>query len=210
MVGGGVVAQRKIETLLEYGAAIHMISRELTTALRKYVEDGKIKHLAREFTEDSLKGAFLVIAATDDPILNHHVSEDAKRRGLLINAVDQPSDCNFIVPSILRRGDFLISVSTSGKSPALSKKVREELEKGFGSEYGYFLILMGHLRKEILGKGLSGDENRRIFHELVHSIILDAMGRRDWSEVAIIINKILQTHFSQEDIINLLDVPSIE
>ncbi|MDY7038767.1 MAG: NAD(P)-dependent oxidoreductase, partial [Thermodesulfobacteriota bacterium] len=144
------------------------------------------------------------------PILNHHISEGAKKRGLLINVVDQPSDCNFIVPSILRRGDFLISVSTSGKSPALSKKVRVELEKDFGSEYGSFLILMGHLRKEILGKGLSSDEKRRIFHELVHSIILDAIGRKDWNEVAIIINKILQTHFSQEDITALIHVPLIE
>ncbi|MBW1863903.1 MAG: bifunctional precorrin-2 dehydrogenase/sirohydrochlorin ferrochelatase [Deltaproteobacteria bacterium] len=190
VVGGGTVAQRKIETLLEYGAVVHVIARQLTPTLNEYVEEGKMKLLGREFRESYLSGAFVVIA----------------EKGLLVNAVDQPSDCNFIVPSILRRGDLLIAVSTSGKSPALAKKVRETLEKKFGSEYELLLILMGHLRKEILSRGLSQDENMRIFHDLVDSRLLRAIGEKDWDEVASILNGIIETGLSSDDILDLLRI----
>jgi len=204
VVGGGSVAQRKIETLMEYGAAVYVITRELTPGLGKYVEEGKIKLIDQEFREDILDGAFVVIAATDDAVLNHRVSENARKRGLLVNVVDQPSECNFIVPSILRRGDLIIAVSTSGKSPALAKKVRRELERSFDSEYKALLILLGRLREEILAQDFSQDENRRLFHGLVDSPILEAIGRKDWDEVASIINGILHTRYSQEDVLQWL------
>jgi precorrin-2 dehydrogenase/sirohydrochlorin ferrochelatase len=206
VVGGGTVAERKIETLLEHGAEVRVVSRGLTPQLRKYSDEGKIGLLGQEFNEDCLEEAFLVIAATDDPGLNHQVSEKAKEKGLLVNAVDQPSDCNFILPSILRRGDLLVAVSTSGKSPALAKKVREALEERFGDEYGSFLVLMGRLREEILSQGLSQEENRRIFHELVNSPILEAMGRKDWDGVAEILNGIIPGRLSSKDVINYLKV----
>ncbi|MGD8985663.1 MAG: bifunctional precorrin-2 dehydrogenase/sirohydrochlorin ferrochelatase [Desulfobacteraceae bacterium] len=206
VVGGGPVAERKIETLLEYGADVQVVSRDLTPRLRKYSEGGTIGFLGQEFNEDCLEEAFMVIAATDDPRLNHQVSKKAKEKGLLVNAVDQPSDCNFIVPSILRRGDFLIAVSTSGKSPALAKKVREALEEGFGNEYESLLILMGRLREEILSQRLSQDENRRIFHELVNSPVLEAIARKDWNGVAVILNGIIPGRVSSKDVINYLKV----
>ena len=202
VVGGGMVAQRKIDTLLAYHADVHVISRDLTPILSKYLEERRIKLSGHEFSDDHLDGAFIVIAATDDPLLNRQVSEKASSRGLLINAVDQPADCNFIVPSILRRGDFLVAFSTSGKSPAFSKKVREELEEQFGDEYGSFLALMGRLREEILAKGLSQDENKRIFLELVNSHMLDAIAENDWNEVATILNRIMNTQKSAQDVIN--------
>ena len=206
VVGGGTVAERKIETLLEYGAAVQVISRELTPRLRKYSQEGAIGFLGQEFNEESLEEAFMVITATDDPRLNHQVSEKAKEKGLLVNAVDQPSDCNFILPSILRRGDLLIAVSTSGKSPALAKKVREALEERFGNEYESFLVLMGRIREEIRSQRLSQDENRRIFHELVNSPILEAIARKDWNEVATILNGIIPGRLSSKDVINYLKV----
>ncbi len=202
VVGGGVVAQRKVDTLLAYRADVHLISRELTPKLHQYLEKKKIKLCGHEFDESHLDGAFVVIAATDDPLLNRQVSERASARGLLINAVDQPADCNFIVPSILRRGDLLIAVSTSGKSPAFAKKVREELEKQFGDEYGSFLVLMGFLREEILEMNLSQEENKRIFQQLVNSPILDAIAEKDWNGVATILNRIMNTQKSAEDVIN--------
>jgi precorrin-2 dehydrogenase/sirohydrochlorin ferrochelatase len=206
VVGGGTVAERKIETLLEYGAAVQVVSRELTPRLRKYSEGGTIGFLGQEFNEDCLEGAFMVIAATDEPHLNRQVSEKAKEKGLLVNAVDQPSDCNFILPSILRRGDLLIAVSTSGKSPALAKKVRETLEERFGNEYASLLILMGRLREEIRSQRLSQDENRRIFHKLVNSPILEAIERKDWDEVRMILNGIIPWRLSSKDVINYLKV----
>ncbi|MFC1862686.1 bifunctional precorrin-2 dehydrogenase/sirohydrochlorin ferrochelatase [Thermodesulfobacteriota bacterium] len=205
LVGGGRVAQRKIETFLEYGALIFLISRDMTPKLEHYKEEGKLVYLGAEFHDDYLENASLVVSATDDPELNHRVSEAAKSRGLLVNAVDQPADCSFIVPSIVKRGDLMIAVSTSGKSPAFAKQLRKELEKKFGNHYGTFLTLMGNLRSEIIKKDLPVKENSRIFQELVESSILEAIDRGDWGDVASILNRILQTQMSSEDVLNYLE-----
>ena len=183
VVGGGNVAQRKTETLLKIGASIRIVSRELTKKLKKLVESKEIRHIGEEFKDEHLNGALLVIAATDDKLLNQKISESARVKNLLINAVDQPSDCNFIVPSIINRGDLLIAISTSGKSPALAKRIRKDLEGQFGSEYEVFLALMGRLRTEILSLGLSQKENSRIFNEIVESDILKSMAQDDWEGV---------------------------
>lgn len=202
VIGGGRVSERKIETLLSYGASIDIVSKKLTDKLKGLVEVGRIRHLGEEFREAYLDSAFLVVAATDDKQLNHKVSERARERGLLVNAVDQPADCNFIVPSVVKRGDLLIAISTSGKSPALSKKIRRELERQFGREYETFLPLMGRLRKEILSKGLSQKENRRIFHEIVDSEILDALARNDLKAVESILRQILPEDLVIKEVLN--------
>jgi len=204
VIGGGAVAQRKIETLLEYGAAVNVVTRQLTDELNRYLEEGKIKFLGKEFRENYLNGMFMVVASTDDASLNHRISQEAIKKGLLINAVDQPSHCNFIVPSILRRGDLLIAVSTSGRSPALAKKVRKELEDQFGPEYGTLLIIMGNLRKEVLSKGLSQDENSRIFHDIVYSPILEAIRKEDWNEVGSILADKIPFQLSSDDVANYI------
>jgi len=204
VIGGGTVAQRKIETLLEYGAVVNVVSRQLTPMLNRYLEEGKIKFLGEEFRESYLNGVFMVIASTDDASLNHRISQEASKKGILINAVDQPSDCNFIVPAILRRGDLLIAVSTSGKSPAIAKKVKEDLEDQFGLEYETLLVIMGNLRKEVLSRGLSQDENSRIFHDIVDSHILEAIRREDWNEVASILTEKIPFQLSSDDVVNYL------
>lgn len=201
VIGGGKVAERKIETLLEYGALIYIISKGLTDKLNKLVEDGYVKHLGEEFRDQYLDGAFLVIAATDDKKLNQKISESTRKRGVLINVVDQPNDCNFIVPSIVRRGDLIIAVSTSGKSPALAKKIREELETQFGTKYETFLLMMGRLRKSILSKGLSHKENTQVFHKIVDSHIMDALNKKDWAEVESIIRQILPWDLDIKDML---------
>ncbi len=200
VIGGGRVAERKIESLLDHGATVYVTARELTPTLKQYVQSGAVRHQGCEFDERDLNGAFVVIAATDDPMLNRKVSKAARRMGLLINAVDQPSDCNFIVPSVLRRGELLISVSTSGKSPALSRKIRRELEKVFGSEYEALLNMMGRLRTEILSRGRSSEANRRVFQELVDSDILDAVRMNELKKVAALLTKILEKPVSDDDV----------
>jgi precorrin-2 dehydrogenase/sirohydrochlorin ferrochelatase len=206
VIGGGSVARRKVETLLEYGAEVHIVSKALAPELREHVAQNRILHLGEEFKERFLEDAFMVIAATDDYALNRQVSHKAKEKRVLINAVDQPEDCTFIVPSILRRGDLLIAVSTSGKSPAMAKRVRETLERDFGDEYGAFLRLMGHLRREILERGLSQRENRQLFQDLVNSDLLELIGREAWNEVAERVNGILLTEHSASDIQTYLTV----
>jgi precorrin-2 dehydrogenase len=204
VVGGGKVAQRKIETLLEHGASVLVVARELTATLEELRSAKRIGFLGAEFSEAFADGAFLVFAATDDASLNRRVSQAAQQRGLLVNAVDQPADCNFIVPSVLSRGDLLIAVSTSGKSPAFARKVRVELERHFGEEYGFFLNLMGNLRKEILSLGLSQEENKSAFEELVNSELLQAIGEKQWDWAAQIVEKVLGRPVSKDQVLDFL------
>jgi precorrin-2 dehydrogenase/sirohydrochlorin ferrochelatase len=191
VVGGGRVAQRKVETLLKCGAVIHIISRVLTDKLKELIDSNEVRLLGEEMRDEFLDDVFIVIAATDDKELNSRVSETARNRGLLVNAVDQPADCNFIVPSIVRKGDLSIAISTSGKSPALAKKIRKELDGQFGNEYETFLNLMGGLRKEVLAMGLSQEENGRIFHEIVDGGIIEALARNDLAKVESSLARIL-------------------
>jgi len=173
VVGGGNVAHRKVLALLECGAAIYLAGRELTPELKQMVEKREIHFLGREFKDEYLNNAFMIIAATDDKDLNHQISTSAREKGVWVNAVDQPSDCDFIVPSILKRGDLQIAISTSGKSPALARKIRKGLEAQFGQEYETFLAMMGRLRKEILSLGLPQEENSRIFQKIVDADLLE-------------------------------------
>lgn len=191
VVGGGAVARRKVETLLGFGADVSMVSRDLTPELTRLVDAGKVRFLGPEMADRFFEDVSLVIAATDDAALNHEVSQGARQRGLLVNAVDQPADCTFIVPSIVRRGDLLIAVSTSGRSPAFSKKIRKRLEDEFGDEYARFLALMGRVRQRVLAMGLPQKDNSRIFHEIVDSDILEPLARDDREGVAAILRRIL-------------------
>jgi len=202
VVGGGKVAQRKVETLLRYGASIHIVSKVLTDKLKQLIDSSEVRLLGKDMREEFLDDAFIVIAATDDKELNSRVSEIARDRGLLVNAVDQPADCNFIVPSIVRKGDFSIAISTSGKSPALAKKIRKELDGQFGNEYETFLNLMGGLRKEVLAMGLSQEENSRIFHEIVDGGIIEALARNDLTKVKSLLARILPKEINIRDLLS--------
>lgn len=200
IVGGGVVAQRKVETLLQYGADLFLAARELTQALKDHVDRGRIRFLGTEFGETDLEGATLVIAATDDPVLNRRVSLSARQRGILVNAVDQPEDCTFIVPSVVRRGDLVIAVSTSGKSPALARQLRERLGELFGPEYEPYLRVMGRLREWVLSRPLSSQERGEIFRRLVASDLLEGIRAGAWGKVASTINGILGSDFTHSKI----------
>jgi precorrin-2 dehydrogenase/sirohydrochlorin ferrochelatase len=200
VVGGGSVAGRKIETLLEYDAVVNVVSRELSPQIKDYVESGKVRYLGEEFSLVYLKEKFLVMAATDDTKLNRRISSLAEEKGMLINVVDQPAECNFIVPSIIKRGDLIVAVSTSGKSPALAKKIREKLTDYFGDEYDLFLRIMGRIRNEVLASGSGQKENSRIFHRLVDSELFDAVKSGDLNSAAIMLTEILGRKISVNNI----------
>lgn len=173
VVGGGRVAERKVESLLECGAVVWVVSPTLTQNLSKLASEGSINYLSREYTYDDLDGCFLVVSAVDDRQANSKVANDCFARNILVNAVDDPEICNFIVPSVLRRGSLCIAVSTDGKSPALAKKIREEMESLFGNEYAEFLELMGEIRNQVLRDISDGEERRKIFECLINSDILE-------------------------------------
>jgi precorrin-2 dehydrogenase/sirohydrochlorin ferrochelatase len=172
VVGGGEVAERKVISLLECGAKVVLVARVLNQALRAMKDAGKIEHLSDDYKEEYLEGAFLVIGATDRDDVNEMISGDARGRGILVNVADVPARCNFIVPSVFRRGDLLVAVSTGGKSPALARRLREEIEERYGPEYGTLLTIMGDLRGRIIARGAPSAENRALFESVLDSDIL--------------------------------------
>ncbi len=179
VVGGGRVAVRKVERLLDCGAEVVVVSRDLAPELADWKSEGRIVHREAEYDAASLDGAFLVIGATDRDAVNAAVSRDARARGLLVNIVDEPARCNFILPSLHRQGDLVITVSTGGKSPALAKKLREELARLYGPEYGALADILGALRERIRARGRPVEENKACFDAVVRSDILDLIRRRD-------------------------------
>ncbi|MEW6328030.1 MAG: bifunctional precorrin-2 dehydrogenase/sirohydrochlorin ferrochelatase [Thermodesulfobacteriota bacterium] len=173
VIGGGKVAERKVGTLLSCGARVRVVSPELTPHLQELLEAKKITREARGYRSGDLGGVFLVVACTDDPEVNTAVSKAAQGQNILCNIVDKPDLCNFIVPSMVIRGDLLITISTAGRSPALAKKLRRELEDVYGQEYADFLRIMGAVRPRVLAMGRTQSENEAIFNRLVYSELLD-------------------------------------
>jgi precorrin-2 dehydrogenase/sirohydrochlorin ferrochelatase len=187
VVGGGDIAERKVERLLECGARVTVVSKSLTPALKARKKTGQMDHIDRDYEDQALDGAFMVIGATDRNDVNERISKDAMARGLLVNIVDDPDRCNFILPSLVQQGDLSIAISTGGKSPALAKKLRKELEKQYGPEYQTLLVIMGILRKRILAGDQRAADNKAVFEDLVHSDILQAIRKKDRGRVNTII-----------------------
>ena len=180
VIGGGDVALRKVRALLEHGALVQVIGPELCIELREMAGDGRLRTVERGYRAGDAKDAFVVIAATDDAVTNERVARDAHRLEKLVNVVDVPDRSNFIVPSCLRRGDLSIAVSTGGTSPALSRKIRSNLEKVIGEEYESLVSLVGEVRAELKQAGIivSGDGWQRAL-DLEALLGLLRRGRRD-------------------------------
>ena len=155
--GGGQVAQRKVGVLLEHGAEVEVISPVLCPELTRMAESREIKATCREYREGDLRGAFVVIAATDDSEANLKVAGEARRNAVLVNVVDDAANSDFILPSLVRRGDITIAISTAGKSPALARKIRTRLEKVFGDEYASLALLIDEVRTEVKRQGIKVD-----------------------------------------------------
>jgi len=183
VVGGGEVAARKVERLLSCGARVTVIVRELGPALDVLKKNGRLEHVESDYRKEHLRGAFLVIGATDSPEVNERVYRDSKEEGVLVNIVDDPGLCDFILPSLMERGDLAIAVSTGGKSPALARKIRQELESIYGPEYEVLLGIMGALREKVLSRQGPSEANRRVFESVLDSDVLDKIRKKDWKAV---------------------------
>ena len=166
VVGAGKVGEPKIAGMLETGARIRVVALDASPAIREWARSGKIELELRAFTNDDLHGAFLVVVATGSRTLNERIYHEAQRLGILCNVVDVPDLCDFFYPSIVRRGDLQIAVSTSGKSPSLAQKIRQQLEKQFGPGYAAWVAELGETRKLILASDL--DKERKL--DLLHSL----------------------------------------
>lgn len=169
VVGGGAVAERKALGLLSAGALVTVASPRLTKTLGELAKEGRIKHQKERFTPGMLKGFFLAFAATDSPAVNEAVWVEAESLRIPVNVVDDPAHCSFIMPSVVDRGALTVAISTSGKSPLLARRLREELEKIIGTEYETLVEILGAVRKKLLKTGLSRDKKESIIKDLVDS-----------------------------------------
>jgi siroheme synthase-like protein len=150
VVGGAPVAEERARSLLDAGACVTVIGERPTDALEELGRRGDVTLVRRAYRRGDLRGAFVAVAATGDASVNARIFAEAQKRRVLLNAVDDISHCHFAVPSILRRGDLVVAVSTGGKSPALARRLREALAREVGPEYGVLVDLLGDVRREML------------------------------------------------------------
>jgi siroheme synthase-like protein len=154
VIGGGKVAARKIKSLMDCGAMITVISPRFHPDIARLAEAGFLQWLQRSCKEGDLEDAFMVISATSNKRVNQRIADEAERRGVLVNVVDDPKRSDFIVPALVRRGRLTIAISTSGMSPALAKKIRTRLEKDFGEEYASLIAVIEEVRSTLKRKGV--------------------------------------------------------
>ena len=201
IVGGGAVGTRKVNTLLECGAHVTVVSPDPTSQLARLASEASITLKRRAYRSDDLSGMFLVIGASDDETLNLQISKDAERAHILCNIVDRPEVCNFILPSIVRRGDLVITISTSGKSPALAKHLRQKLETQFGREYADFLLLMGAIRQKLLSQSHEPEAHKALFNQLIDSDLIQLMQAGKTAEINSLLYKILGKRYKIETLL---------
>jgi precorrin-2 dehydrogenase/sirohydrochlorin ferrochelatase len=149
VVGGGKVAEGKVQGLLAAGAQLTIVSPKLRPGLKKLVDDGELRHLSRSYEADDVRGMTLVMVATDDGTVNARVAADCRRHGIWVNAADDPPNCDFILPSVIRKGRVTLAASTSGASPALARRLREELEVFLSDDLSALADLLADVRSEL-------------------------------------------------------------
>lgn len=191
MVGGGTVAERKINGLLAEKALVKVISPQLTSGLAGLVKEHACRWQQKKYASGDLTGAFLVFAATDSPEIQQQISGDADRLGIPVNVIDSPGQCSFQVPATVQRGDLILAVSTSGKSPAVAAMVRHRLEDQYGPEYGLLLQLMGRLRGEVIAAASTAAKRKILFQNILHDDIVEWIREGRWDRVQDHLHKIL-------------------
>jgi precorrin-2 dehydrogenase / sirohydrochlorin ferrochelatase len=164
VVGGGEIGLEKVEGLLACGGDVVLIAPEAVPALEELAREGSISWERREYRPEDLEGTFMVIASTDDTDVNIGVYDDAERRAMLVNVVDVPPLCNFILPAIVRTGPLAIAISTAGASPALAKRMKAEVSELFGEEYAQLAVLLNDVRGWAKGT-LPTYQDRKAFFE---------------------------------------------
>lgn len=170
--GGGPVAERRVAGLLRCGARVRVVAAELTPELARQADSGEIEHLERSYRTGDLEGAALALAEPGEPASDAAFFAEAERRGIFANVEDDLEHCSFIMPALVRRGDLVVAISTSGRAPALAVRLRERLERELGPEYGALLELAGRLRAPLARAVPDFEERRRRWYELVDSEVL--------------------------------------
>ena len=180
VVGGGQIATDKVEKLVDHGAAVRLVSPQITSELARMVDEGAIaEHRQRTYRPEDLEGCFLVIAATNLDPINRMVWQDAEARNMVCNVIDAPPLCNFIVPSVVRRGELAIAISTGGASPVVAKHIRRRLDETYGPEWEALVGLMRDLRDELKVRHLDMPSRRDAVEVLLESDVLAMLAEGD-------------------------------
>lgn len=166
VVGAGKIGEEKIRGLLETGARIRVVTLEGSPTVREWARGGSIELELRHFQSDDLRGVFLAVVATSSRSLNERIYRESEQLGVLCNVVDVPDLCDFFYPSVVRRGDLQIAISTAGQSPSLAQKLRQQLEKQFGPAYADWVAELGATRKLILASDLEKERKLDLLHSL--------------------------------------------
>ena len=166
VIGGGSVAERKVKTLQAYGANLTVVSPELNSPLKELTEAGEVSYINDIYRPAYLKDQFLVICATDDEEVNRLAAGHCIERGILVNSVSEPDRCTFFFPALLKKGPLTVAVSTAGSSPALSRRIKEQLDGYFGSEYEEYLSYLGQIRPRIIARVTDKAARRELFEYL--------------------------------------------
>ncbi len=194
VIGGGGVARRKVSGLCAAGAEVHVISPQLVPELLVMVRRGEIRWSERDFAPGDLRGAFLVFAATDSPVVQQQVQNEAERSGILVNLAAEPAGSSFHVPAHFRRGDILVAVSTGGKSPAVAAELRRILEAELDPGYGEVVSFFGVLRSAVLRYDDDSVQHGRLFSDLLTAGIVKQILVGEWQAVV----RLLESFLPQE------------
>ncbi len=177
VVGGGSVAERKALMLLKFNATVTVVSPKVTKKLANLADTGALRVLMRKYRRGDLDDAVVVFACTDDRDTNGAVREDAAEKGILINVVDRPKECDFIVPSIIRKGDVTIAISTSGVLPMASKKIRQAIEKTVTRDYVAYTRIIGALRRHLIDTVPDPSRRKAIMKDIAAMEVGDVVRR---------------------------------
>lgn len=172
VVGAGVIAEGKIRSLLEAGAAISVVAPRATPQVRDWAATNAIAWRRRKFTPADLDDKFLVVAATPVAAVNALVFGEARHRKILCNSVDDPPHCDFFYPAIVRRGDLQIAISTNGKSPALAQRLRQRFERQFGPEYADKLSELGAARERLFRSRMNPLRRKKLLLRMAREVRL--------------------------------------
>ena len=181
VVGGGPVAERKIGGIRAGGGQVRLVSPEATPGLCALADAGALEWHRKGYGREDLQGVFLVFAATNRPEVQGMIVNHARAAGLLVNVADDPAACDFHLPALVRRGDLVLTVSTSGRSPAVSALVRRRLEREYGEEYGRLTALVAEARDRLLAGDGDREQKTRSLRQLLHADLVDWLraGRGD-------------------------------
>jgi siroheme synthase-like protein len=179
VVGGGEVAERKVESLLETGASITVVSPTLTPRLDGWAQANKIHALRRRYAAGDCDGASFVFTATDDTKISAEVFHAANECGALVNTADLPALCDFILPAVARRGDVAIAVSTGGTSPGLAARLRDQIAEIIGPEYASLAELLSKTRDEIRRRLPDAEQRKALHYRILNSDIIECLKRND-------------------------------